>query len=147
MKNILRSFIAAWYLLGWLSHVYLAIFSPQTYAVFGETALFAWFIPVWQQMVMPHIRIFALLLAGIEITIGLCLIAKGKWVYLGLAASVLFNLFLVQLGLGMPAVTGWQDFLGNRMPNIIFILLQLPLFFLSYPLSVIETIRSRSNKR
>ena len=39
MRNAVRGFVAAWYLFGWISHVYLALNRPSMYASFGETAL------------------------------------------------------------------------------------------------------------
>ncbi len=53
---------------------------------------------------MPHITFFALLLATFEITTGILIFSKGRYVKIGLTASVLFNLFLVQLGLGYPEI-------------------------------------------
>lgn len=38
MKNVVRTFVALWYLLGWMSHVYLAFANPEMYRNFGETA-------------------------------------------------------------------------------------------------------------
>jgi hypothetical protein len=36
MKNIARLFIASWYLLGWISHVYLAIAAGSGFFFFSE---------------------------------------------------------------------------------------------------------------
>jgi hypothetical protein len=48
---------------------------------------------------MPHVFFFAMLLAAFEMTTGMFILSKGPYVRVGLAASVSFNLFLVQLGL------------------------------------------------
>lgn len=141
MKNFLRGFIALWYLLGWMIHFYLALFAPQTYEVFGHTGLIPGYAAFWQNFIMPHITLFALLLAAFEITVGLLLINKGKWVKIGLVLSVAFNLFLVQMGLASAGLSGGQDFLANRMPNLIFIALQIPLFWGKYDRSLIEIVR------
>ncbi len=143
MRNFTRTFIAAWYLLGWLSHVYLAIFNPQIYDVFGTTALIPGYQSFWHQFIMPHISIFAFLLAGFEILVGISLINKGHWVKIGLIFSILFNLFLVQMGLGMETQGFWSDFLINRLPNLVFIALQIPLFWGSNPNTILKTLRSK----
>jgi hypothetical protein len=82
----------------------------------------------WQNIIMPHIALFALLLAGFELTVGIMLISKGKWVKTGLVFSIMFNLFLVQMGLGIEASDPLTYFLLNRLPNLILIALQIPLF-------------------
>ena len=79
---------------------------------------------------MPHITFFALLLAAFEMTTGIVMLSKGRLAWIGLAASVLFNLFLVQLGLGFPEVP-WsgREFLLNRLSCSLFAVLQFPLFW------------------
>jgi len=141
MRNKLRSFVALWYLLGWLSHVYLGLFKPEFYQNFGYTALWPGFTQIWQTMIMPHIGLFALLLAVFEIAVGLLLINKGNWVKLGLVLSIGFQLFLVQLGLSFPAETLLADFLVNRLPNLAFILIQIPLLWGWDEETILETIR------
>jgi len=143
MKNALRVFIALWYLLGWLTHVYFAVTAPATYAVFGQTALLPLLRNLWLNLIMPNIRFFALLLAAFEIAVGCLLVSKRKWVKIGLVFSLLFNLFLVVLGLGTVTADPWQDFVANRMANLIFIALQIPLFFWTFERSLPEVIKSK----
>ena len=77
---------------------------------------------------MPHIALFALLLAAFEMAVGILLLSRGTYVKIGLAASALFNLFLVQLGLGSLEIQGSErNFLVNRMPTLLLALLQCPL--------------------
>ena len=82
---------------------------------------------------MPRITFFALLLATFEMTTGILILSKGRYVKVGLVASLLFNLFLVQLGLGYSEIP-WsgRDFLLNRLSNVLFVLLQLPLFWVRF---------------
>ena len=47
VRTYARTFVALWYVLGWLSHVYLALFAPGTYAVFGATAIIPGFAHLW----------------------------------------------------------------------------------------------------
>lgn len=141
MRNKLRSFVALWYLLGWLSHIYFGLFKPEIYQNFGYTALWPGFDRFWQHTIMPQIGLYALLLAAFEIAVGLLLINKGIWVKLGLVLSIGFQLFLVQLGLSFPAETLLADFLINRLPNLVFILLQILLLWGWDEETVLETIR------
>ena len=71
MKNIARLFLASWYLLGWISHVYLALAIPAMYRSFGTTALLPYLRDLWQSVVMPHIILFVLILALFELSVGL----------------------------------------------------------------------------
>jgi hypothetical protein len=129
LRDIDRGFIALWYLLGWISHVYLGLFSPGLYRGFGDTALIPGFTAFWRGVIMPAIPFFAVLLAAFEISVGVLLVSKGRWVKIGLAFSILFNLFLVQMGLSYRTPDPWSGFLVNRLPNLIFIALQIPLFW------------------
>ncbi len=145
MKNIIRTFVAIWYLFGWISHVYLGLFSPETYRLFGDTALMPAYTAFWNNFVMPNITFFALMLAVFEIVVGSLLISKKKWVKIGLIFSILFNLFLVQMGLGYPSSEPWSHFLVNRLPNMFFIALQIPLLWIPFEQSIFEVIRTRGN--
>ena len=129
IRTFTRTFVALWYLLGWVSHIYLALFAPETYRVFGATALVPGGAALWQNLVMPNIRALALVLVVFEIVVGSLIISRGRWVKLGLGLSLLFNLFLVLLGLGYPAPNPVNDLLVNRLPNLVFIGLQLPLLW------------------
>jgi hypothetical protein len=91
---------------------------------------------------MPHITFFALLLAAFEMATGILILSKGRYVKIGLTLSVLFNLFLAQLGLGFPEIL-WSgsDLLLNRLPNLLFALLQFPLFWGRFDRSLPEMLR------
>jgi hypothetical protein len=141
MRNVIRLVIALFYLLGWLSHVYLGLNNPEIYRLFGQTALIPTFTGFWDRIVMPHIAVFALLLAAFEVVVGILLISRGRAVKIGLALSITFNLFLVQLGLAYPAPDAQADFLVNRLPNLFFILLQIPLLWAKYKRSLPAVIR------
>jgi hypothetical protein len=143
MSNAARTFFALWYLLGWVSHVYLALWSPETYRPFGDTALLPQFRRLWRRVIMPHIRIFALLLAAFELITGLLMVTKGRLARLGLALSVTFNLFLVQLGLAWEAPGARRDFVANRLPSLLFVIGQLPLLRTRFDRSLVQVVRDR----
>lgn len=138
MKNVVRCILAPWYLLGWISHVYLALANPQVYRNFGNTALIPALRDLWQTLVMPNIPLFALTLAAFELAVGLLIVGKGRQVRLGLIASIVFNLFLVQLGLSGQTTDWLSDFLINRLPNLIFVAMQIPLLFHRFDRPLLE---------
>ena len=99
---------------------------------------------IWAAFVMPHITAFALLLAAFELAVVVLLLSKGRAVTVGLTASLAFNLFLVQLGLGYAAVpNSLRAFAVNRLANVLFILLQLPLYWVRFDRSVPNLVRAR----
>jgi hypothetical protein len=138
LSNVARRLFAVGYLVGSMVHVRFAVTNNHVYEAFGKTALIPGFRELWSSVVMPNITFFALLLAVFEMTTGILILSRGKYVRIGLAASVLFNLFLVQLGLASPQ-SGWKlDVLVNRLPNLLFALPQLPLFWVDFGKSVPE---------
>jgi len=145
LKNILRTFIALWYLLGWTVHVYISVISPQPqlYQAFGTTALIPFLKDLWQNIVIPNSMLFGPLCAVFQLTVGILMIGKGRRVQVALAASLLFNLFLLQLGLALPADTWVSDFLANRLPVLIFAAVQVPLLWCIFDRSVPELIAAR----
>lgn len=146
-KNTVRLIIVPWYLFGWVVHVFLGLVNPEIYRVFGSTALIPAYTSFWNETVMPNITILAFLLAAFEIAVGLLLSAKGKWVKIGLICSVLFNLFLIQMGLSYTTSDILSDFAINRLPNIIFIALQIPLFWGDFQKSLPSVIKSWFSKK
>ncbi len=118
MRNGIRLLVAPWYLLGWLSHVYLGLSAPEeTYGHLGEAALFPAYTTLWRDLVMPNITFFALLLAAFEIAVGVLLVGKGKRVK-----------------------DRWQSFLFNRLPTLMMVALQVPLLWGRYERSLPEVI-------
>ena len=144
LLNAWRVFLALWYLGGSLIHFQCALHRPQIYIRFGQTSLFPLMNRIWAAFVMPHITFYALFLAAFELAVVILLLSKGRAVTVGLTASLLFNLFLVQLGLGYPATPGsMEDFVANRLSNLLFILVQLPLFWVRFNKSLPTLVRDR----
>ncbi|MFO8036566.1 MAG: hypothetical protein R6U57_08095 [Anaerolineales bacterium] len=141
MKNWLRGFVAAFYLLGWPLHVYFGLFDPAIYEGFGYTALIPGFNLFWQEFVMPRITLLALLLAVFQISVGLLLIYRKNWVKAGLVLSLIFHLFLTLLGLSFPALNVLSDLYYNRCPNLTFFLIQIYLLFQDYPEPLLKSFR------
>lgn len=141
MWNIGRLFFALWYLGGSVFHIILGTRNPEGYRPFGQTALIPQFREIWSAHMMPRMTMFALLLAAFELIVGILILGKGKFAKSGLAASIVFNLFLVQLGLAMPQ-TDWRADLWNRLPTAVFAVLQFPLLFVKFDKSFPAVVRS-----
>jgi len=143
ISNVARAFFALGYLVGSMVHVRFAVTNNHVYEAFGKTALIPGFQKLWSSVAMPNITFFALLLAAFEMTTGILILSRGKYVRIGLAASVLFNLFLVQLGHASPEA-GWKaDVLVNRLPNLLFAPPQLAFFSVHFDESLPELLRGR----
>jgi len=140
-KEILRLIVVPWYLLGWMTHVYLGLFSPESYRPFGASAIFPAYGAFWNEFVMPRITVFALLLAVFELVVGCMISGKGRWVKLGLVLSILFCLFLIQMGLSYTTANSWVNFAGNRLPNLLFIVLEIPLFGVNFEKNLPEVLK------
>jgi hypothetical protein len=132
VANAARIFFALWYLGGTLVHLYAGRFDNGIYRVFGETSLLPFARDLWATLIVPNIALFTLLLAAFELTTGVLILSKGKYVKLGLAMSILFNLYLVQQGLGSVQPDLMSDFLANRAVNLVFAALQVPLFWVRF---------------
>lgn len=146
LSNVARAFFGVCYLIGSTVQVRFALTNSHIYEAFGKTALIPGFRELWTSVVMPNITFFALLLAAFEMTTGVLILGRGKCVKIGLAASALFNLFLVQLGHASPQA-GWKaDVAVNRLPNLLFALLQLPLFWLDFSKSLPELLGAERRK-
>jgi hypothetical protein len=127
MHTIARLFVIPWYLLGWALHVFLGLIAPEVYRPFGATAIVPGYTRFWDNVIMPHITTWALVLAAFEIAVGCLLLAGGRWFKMGLTLSIGFNAFLVQMGLGFTEADALQSFMANRLPNLVFIAIQVPL--------------------
>ncbi len=143
-SNAARMFFAPWYFVGSLIHLWCGLTNGRVYEVLGRTPMFAVSRELWGTVVMPRIAFFALLLAAFEMTTGILMLSKGRWVHYALVASILFNLFLVQLGLGFQAAP-WsgRDFLLNRLSCLLFAALQIPLFWVDFNLTLPGFLRAR----
>jgi hypothetical protein len=141
--DIARAFFALWYLAGSIIHVVVGTRRPEFYRPFGQTALLALPRRVWNGVVMPHITVFALLLAAFELVTGVLIISKGMWTRIGLVCSILFNLCLVVLGLSWKTSSRTSSFLVNRLPNLLFAAAQLPLLRVEFDRSMVDVLRRR----
>lgn len=141
MAQVARALFGAVFIAGSFVHVMTVLSRPELYAAFGNTALIPFVRELWSRLVMPNIMFFVFLLAALELTTGLLIYSRGVWVRVGLAASIIFNLFLVQLGLASPG-TGLSAFVMNRLPNLLWGALQVPLLWATFDRSLPSVVAS-----
>ena len=114
--NAARLFFALWYLLGSLSHVFHGITNNHIYEIFGRTAIFAVSRELWGSVVMPHITVFALLLAVFEMSTGILILSKGRPAWIGLVPREPLQGNAAPQGLKILAVSpsDWAENGGHR---------------------------------
>jgi hypothetical protein len=143
VANIGRILASLMFLGGSVIHFVLALVSPQSYANFGKTALIPTLSQAWDSIVMPNTVLFVLLLAAFELTTGILLLTKGRFAKTAAVCSLLFNLFLITLGMGLPQADLVADIMNNRIYNIIWGAWQVPLLFVAFDKSIPELITAR----
>lgn len=136
IANFGRLFIGVFFLTGAVLNIVLAIISPESYEGGGVTAWPPFLQEFWRDVVVPNMAIFLIFFILIEVTCGLLIIGKNRQVKLGLIGAVFFCAGLLFLGLGYP-----QEAWGPRIPNMVFAVVCILLFFGDYPKTLRETIR------
>jgi hypothetical protein len=82
-------------------HVGILSADPTTYEPFAEQALFSFVRDGWTDVFMAHPRIWALLLAVGEATIGTCLLIGGRVARAGWVLAIAFHVLLMLFGFGI----------------------------------------------
>jgi energy-converting hydrogenase Eha subunit A len=115
IANFLRLFWGCVFLCGVIINVVLGINSPSAYNKGGEFAWPNFLQNFWADSVVPHMVIYIILFAIIELVLGLLILNKEKLARLGLAGAAIFGIGLLLLGLGAER-GNWTA----RIPNIVF---------------------------
>ena len=84
----------------------LVVGDSEVYRHFADRGLFPFVRDGWADIVMAAPGVWIGLLAGGEISIGVALVAGGRWTLPGYAAIVVFHLALVLFGLGILTWSG-----------------------------------------
>jgi len=79
----------------------LSIGRPGVYAAFADAALFDWVRDTWQTVFMAHPAVWAALLGGGEVLVGIALLSGRRWSMAGYLAVILFHLALMLFGWGV----------------------------------------------
>ncbi|MDT0185648.1 hypothetical protein Q9S36_36230 [Microbacterium sp. ARD31] len=74
---------------------------PQTYRPFADGAYWSFVTTTWHDLVMPHARVWFLLLAGGELVLGLLLLRGGRAARAGWVGVIAFHVLLMAFGFGI----------------------------------------------
>ena len=113
LANFLRLFFGLFFLAGAVLNTYLTITNPDGYKNGGSTAWPDFLQHFWTSVVATHMLLFLILFILIEITLGLLILNKDRWVKIGLAGAILFSAGLLFIGLGYA-----RDYWPARIPNM-----------------------------
>jgi hypothetical protein len=141
VSNVARGLFALGYLIGSLVHIRFALTNNHTYEAFGKTALIPRFPELRTSVVKPNITFFALLLAAFEITTSIIILSRGK--YVKLSGQCVVRLVPRAIGSRLAASRLESRLFVNRLPNLLFTLPQLPLFWVQFDKSFPEFLRAR----
>jgi hypothetical protein len=134
--NIVRVLFGFMLLAGAAVNTYLGLTRPDLYASFADAALLKLYNSLWQSLILPYLGVWLALVVAFELTTGLLILSRGVWVKVGLAAALLFFLFLVPFW--------WQ---GGALINVLFIVVVAWLLRYDYDRSILDIIAGRPAPR
>lgn len=79
----------------------LSIGRPAIYSAFADAALFGWVHDAWQTVFMAHPAVWAALLGGGEVLVGVALLSGRRWSMAGYIAVIAFHMALMLFGWGV----------------------------------------------
>jgi hypothetical protein len=130
--NVVRIVFGFILLAGAAVNTYLGLTQPDLYASFADVALLNLYRSLWRALVLPYLGVWLALVVAFELTTGLVILSRGVWVKVGLAAALLFFLFLVPFW--------WQ---GGALINVLFIVVVAWLLRYDYDRSIVDVIAGR----
>ncbi len=138
IANILRFFWGSVFLLGVVINIAIGSLDTNLYDNGGLYAWPSFLHTFWIDVVVPHMILFIILYAIIELILGLLILNKGIYVKIGLVGALIFGAGLLMLGLGAK-----QNDWVARVPNLVFEGTILYCLFFSYSKTLWETIRKK----
>ena len=132
VPNVLRIVFGFMLLGGAAANAFIGLTQPDLYASFADVALLALYRDLWRSLVLPYLGAWLALVVAFESVTGLLILSRAVWVKVGLAAALLFFLFLVPFW--------WQ---GGALINILFTVLVAWLMRYEYDRSILDIIRRR----
>ncbi|MDO5504510.1 MAG: hypothetical protein Q4G67_15205 [Actinomycetia bacterium] len=125
-RPLLRASAAVIFIAAGIANIVLGRLLPESYGVFGETALLPWLSELWESFVMPNVGLLTIVLGLFQIACGLGVL----WAVTVVPAAwgmVLFLTFVTVLGYGFPAESIGEDLLRNRLITIVMAAVLVPL--------------------
>lgn len=138
-QEVIRVAFAVVFISGSLVHFVLGRVLPESYAAFGDSALFGCLHNLWGSFVMPNIGWLTIVLGLYEFAVGVSMSRKST-VIIAAWGAVIFLVFITILGYGFPATSFGEDLLKNRVPTIVMTALSVPLLVKGH-----KDVANRSN--
>jgi hypothetical protein len=138
IANFLRLFWGCVFIAGVIINILIGIKSPSSYNTGGEFAWPDFLQSFWANSVVPHMPVYIILFALVELMLGVLLLNKEQLARLGLAGAAVFGLGLLLLGLGAER--------GNwvaRIPYMIFEATIVFSVFFNYDHTFLQTVRPK----
>jgi hypothetical protein len=132
LANALRILFGVIYLVGAMANSLMGLFSPNIYDSFADLAFLPLYRDLWESLILPYLCLWLVLVVVFEAGTGLLILSKGRRVKIGLAAGIVFCLFLVPF---------WWA--GGALLNVVFALIQVWLLRYEYGADLIELFWSR----
>ena len=134
-RAIVRAVFVVIFISGGFSHFMLGRTHPESYAVFGNTALIPSFSTLWSDFVMPNIGWLTIVLGCYEIVARSLILMTSSKVRLGACMMLAFLIFITIVGYGFPTTSIIEDLLKNRIITVVMALLLIPVIMESSPKS------------
>jgi hypothetical protein len=97
----IRRFVGHFFLVTGGINVGMVAADPQTYRPFADPAALDFVQGAWEQIVMAHPAVWGLLLAGVELVLGILLLLGGRAARVGWVGVITFHLLLMFFGPGV----------------------------------------------
>ncbi len=138
IANFFRIFWGCAFIAGVVINVIMGITSPSSYYKAGELAWPNCLQDFWIDSVIPHMVIYIILFAIVELVLGILILNKQKLTKLGLAGAAMFGIVLLLLGPG----AGRSNWVA-RTPNIVFELTIMFSLFFNYDRTMLQIVHSK----
>jgi hypothetical protein len=132
LPNIARLVLALLFLAGGLSHIYLVSARPSIYEGFADLAFWSLYKSLWQDWVLPHLKLWIALLILFEFAVGALLLGSGVYPQIGLALAAAFMIFLIPFWWG-----------GGALANLVLLALVAWLLRFDYAHSILTLLFRR----
>lgn len=95
-RNIIEVGFGVLYVIGAIfNFLYTLRHGDEFYGSFADKALFVWSSQLIRGVIIPHAKLFTMLLIVFQLVVGLCLLSRGTLVRPGLIAGAIFSFAVV----------------------------------------------------
>jgi hypothetical protein len=122
--DLLRIVLGNLYILATGVNLYLALWMPQVYQGWSESAILPFYHDFMVNVQMPYLQWIVFFFSVHQLMVGLLILHQGQAVHNGLMGAIIFHLLVVPWGVGL-------------IPNLLLIVLLLVMLPRSYSNSLL----------